>query len=161
VRDGQPRLVDRIVAEDEEVEIDRPGPPPLPALSPEPSLDLEQHPEERVGRQVGLDPGGGVEKAGLGGDPDRLGLVNRRDGRHPHALLEQLQRLPKRRVAIAEVGTERDVRGRQGRSATTAANPTGDSRATSGLRTRTRTAATGKRSLRVSASAVANASSSL
>ena len=76
MRDRQPGLVDRVVAEDEEVEIDRSGPPPHPALSPELLLDLEQRPEEPVGRQIGLDPGCGVEEAGLGGDSDRRGLVN-------------------------------------------------------------------------------------
>ena len=116
VRHGEPRLVDRLVAVEEKVEVDRPRPEPRPgALAPERALDREQPFEELPGREIRLDEAGGVQKPRLVDVPDRIGLPEPGDRDDADVgAVEQLERAPEAALTVAEVGPEADVRARQG-----------------------------------------------
>ena len=75
MRDGQARLVDRLVAVEQQVEVDRPRPPALAALAAELALDREQPVEQLARRELGLERGGAVQEARLVGEP--TGSVSR------------------------------------------------------------------------------------
>ena len=80
MRHRQARLVDRLVAVEQQVEIDRPRPPALAALAPELALDREQRVEQLARRQLGLERGGAVQEraAGRRRRPDRSRAAARR-----------------------------------------------------------------------------------
>src|SRR5438552_6680521 len=140
MRDHEAGFGELLVAVEQQVEVDRARPVAGPlARPPQCALDLEQAVEEDTRRLDGLELGDGVEEARLVGIAPRLRLEQRGDTRGA----EELQRSADRRLAVAEVGPEPDVRERHGRSTVTALNSTGS--ATSGLRTRTRTRSRAKR----------------
>ena len=157
VRHDQTRLVDRLVAVEEEVEVDRPRPPARPdPLAAEPALDVEQVVEQLPRREHRLELGRCVQEARLVLVAPRLALADRRetDG------ADQLGRLSDQRLAVAEVRAEADVGEDHGRVTVTALNSTvRPAGRTSGLRTRTRTDSGPNRSSSVSATADASASS--
>jgi len=76
MRDGQARLVDRLLAVEQQIEVDRARPEAraFPADTAEPALDLEQTLEELARRQRGLE---------LRGDGDEPTLT-------PEALAERI-----------------------------------------------------------------------
>ena len=152
----RPVLVDHLVAVEQQVEVDRARPPALPALAPQPTLDGEEDVEQLPRRELGLERGDAVQKPRLVGDADRIRLAQGRDGDDARELCD---RRTDRLLAVAQIGAEADVRDRHGRVARTAANVTGGSSTTSGLRTRTETPSTGKRATSSSATADASASS--
>ena len=143
VRDAQPRLVHGLVPVQEQVEVDRPRSIAWAVARPSQlALDREQPVEELPRRQRGLERDGGVQEARLVLEPDGVGLAEGRDG---HDLVPQeIDRTAHVRLAVAEVGPEPNVGASHGRSTVAAVNSTG--RSTSGLRTRTRTHCTEKRS---------------
>src|SRR3954453_8598772 len=153
----EPRLVDRLVAVEQEVEVDRPWPPPRPDAFPaEAALDVEQVVEQAARREGGLDLRGRVQEAGLLLVPPGLGLAQPRETRRP----DERCRPPDQRLAVAQVRAETDVGDGHGRSAVTALNSTGrPAGVTSGLRTRTVTRSGANRSSNVSASVAASPSS--
>jgi hypothetical protein len=107
VRDDQPRLVDDLVAVEQEVEVDRPRPPPwAEPEAPEGALDLEQPVEQAAWRELGVDLGRGVQERRLVGVAPGLGLADRREA----GGAEAVGRLEDRGLAVAEVGAEADVR---------------------------------------------------
>ena len=57
MRDGQPRLVDRLVAVEQQIEIDRARAPALAALASELALDSQQRVEQLAGGEIGLEGG--------------------------------------------------------------------------------------------------------
>src|SRR4051794_26460761 len=117
MRDLEPGLVDRVVAVEEEIEVDRPRPPLRPdALAAEPALDVEQVVEQLPGRERRLQLGDGVQEPRLLRVAPRLGLANRRQAR----CADQLGRAADRGFAVSEVRTEPDVGERHGRSTVTA-----------------------------------------
>src|SRR4029077_10946871 len=82
VRDGEARLVDRLVAVDKKVEIERPRPELAGDANPaEALLDGEQPVEELARAERGLERGHAVEEARLLADADRVCLAQRGDGR--------------------------------------------------------------------------------
>jgi hypothetical protein len=160
VRHLEAGRVDRLVAVEEQVEVDRARaearPPPLAAQSP---LDGEQAVEELTRRERRLELGRAVQEARLVEVVDGIGLAKGRNGAELDAGLgrEQVEGSAERRLPVAEVRTQADEGARQRLRSTVAAACSTGSR-TSGLRTRTRTRATGKRSRSASATAAASAS---
>src|SRR5688500_751090 len=158
MRDGEAGLRDRLVAVDEEVEVDRARPPShrigLSPLAAELALELEQAVEELPRREVGLEQDGAVQEARLLDDAYRIGLAQRRDCDH---VGERVDRGPNRRLSVAEIRSDPDV-GARHRSTTIAACPPSSRR--SGLPTRTSTRSTGKRRFSSSATAAASVSRS-
>ena len=76
MRHAQPRLVDDLVAVDEQIEVDRSRPPRAPvAHPPELLLDAQERVQELARRQARLDGDGAVQELRLVGLPDRLGLA--------------------------------------------------------------------------------------
>src|SRR4051812_4487676 len=157
MRHHEPRLVDRLVAVEQEVEVDRPWPPPRPDAFPtEAALDVEQVVEQAARREGGLDLGDRVQEPRLLLVAPRLGLAQRREARRA----DQLGRATDQRLPVAQIRAETDVRERHGRWAVTALYSTGrPAGLTSGLRTRTVTRSGANRSSNVSASVAASASS--
>src|SRR4051794_38420680 len=153
----EPRLVDRLVAVEQQVEVDRPGAPLRPdPLAPEPPLDVEQVVEQAARREGGLDLGHRVEEAWLVLVPPGLRFAQLRQAGGS----DQLRRTTDQRLPLAEVRAETDVSKGHGRSAVTALNSTASpAGTTSGLRTRTRTCSGANRWSSVSASDDASASS--
>jgi hypothetical protein len=114
VRDLEAGLADGFVAVEQEIEVDRAGTPPLRAgtVAAEAPLDLEQAVEEIPRTQARLDFGHPVHEPRLFDVPDRIRLTegrNRHDG-DPVELVHTRQRLAERRLALAEVGAEANVR---------------------------------------------------
>jgi hypothetical protein len=116
VRDLEARLADDLVAVEQEIEVDRAGTPPLLAgtVAAEAPLDLEQAVEELARTQVRLDLGGPVHEPRLVDVPDRIRLAEGRDGddRDPVQRVQAPERLPERRLPVAEVRPEADVSAR-------------------------------------------------
>jgi subtilisin family serine protease len=111
VRNAEARLANRLVAVEEQVEVDRARAEAGAAAHPaEAALDVEEPAEELGRRELRLDLGGRVEEARLVDESDRHGLAERRDAPQLDARLpgEQLERLPERRLAVAEVRAEAD-----------------------------------------------------
>ena len=122
VRDGQTGLVDLRVLVEKQVEVERPRPVrrgPL-ADAPEPALDVEEQGKEVTSRELGLEGGSPVEEARLADDPDRLRVDERGDrGDANSGLGSQLGECgPDRRLAVAEVRSESDIRERHPQDAT-------------------------------------------
>ncbi len=110
VRDREARLVDDLVAVEEQVEIDRPRAVAWAVAGPaERALDLEQRVEQLPRAELGLDCGRALRNARLVVVPPRFRLPERGNGNDDHALAEQLERPPQRRLAVAEVRAEADV----------------------------------------------------
>jgi subtilisin family serine protease len=112
VRNAQARLVDDLVAVEQEVQVDRPWAVPLAA--PDASkllLDHQQALQEWAWSELRRQPDGRVEETRLVDDADGIGLADR-----GHSLDLQLgiagekrKRVADRRVALAEIRTDADV----------------------------------------------------
>src|SRR5690348_11498823 len=157
MRHGQARLVDHDVAVQEQVEVDRARPPVgLGTLASELALDLEETLEQRARLELGLELRDGVQEPRLIRVAPRLGLTDRRK---PHGV-DPLGGLQDHRLTVPEIRAEPDVRASHGRLTVTALNSTGSPAGrTSGFRTRTRVHSGWNRSISVSATALASASS--
>src|SRR5262245_17904948 len=107
----QARLGDLAIAVDQEVEVDRAGAPAHVPHATELLLDLEEAVEQLASRQPRLDGDGAVEESGLVHDPDRVRLLQLRDGEHVDALgfREQLDRPEERDLAWTEIRAEAHV----------------------------------------------------
>src|SRR5438105_8712457 len=112
MRNCQARLVDGLVAVEQQVEVDRARPETRPraADTAEPALDLEQSLEELARRQRGLELRGAVEKARLVEVPDRLRLAQGRDGHYLDPVLgrELLQGDRDLTLRFSEIGADAD-----------------------------------------------------
>src|SRR5436190_2078520 len=158
VRDGEPGLVDHLVAVEEEVEVER----PRAVLAGDPDaaealLDGEQAVEELARGQRRLELEGAVEEGRLSADADRLRLAEGRDGKDVDSLLrgEDADGRAQRALAVAEVRAEPDVGARHGLVTVTLTVPSSPAGRTSGFRTRTRTRSGEKRRSSSSATAAA------
>jgi hypothetical protein len=102
------------IAEEEQVEIDRPRPVARAAECP-PMLGLDglAEVEQLLGGERGSDANGGVEEVRLVEDlTDRLGLVERRNRLDDDAVLAEVgDRPPEVGLAVADVRSEPDVAG--------------------------------------------------
>src|SRR5579871_982486 len=161
MRDGEPGLVDLLVSVEEQVAVERAR--AVLARSPgaaEALLGREQPVEELASRERRLELGGAVEEERLRADADRLRLAQRRDGDDfdPVLLGERLERGADRRLAVAEIRAQPDVRPSHGRVTVTPTVPSRPAGSTSGLRTRTTTRSGAKRVSSSVATAVASAS---
>jgi hypothetical protein len=110
---SQPWLVYELVGVDEQIEVDRPWPPPCPvANAPELTLDAEKDVEELPRRKGRLDGSCPVEEARLVDHPDGIGLAQPRHGDDIGALrrTKKLDRSAERVLARAEIRAEADVR---------------------------------------------------
>ena len=114
MRHVQARDVDRLVAVEEQVEVDRARAEARAAAADaaEAALDVEEEREEVSCAELGLDLRGGVQEARLVEVADRLRLPEGRHGAELEARLgrEQVERPPKRRLPLAEVRSEADER---------------------------------------------------
>src|SRR5690348_658597 len=101
------RLVDRLVAVDEQVEVDRARPEARARpLAAQRLLDGEHPLQELAGRERRLELCRAVQEARLVEVADGVGLAEGRDGAEldPGLGREQVERLPERGLTIAEVG---------------------------------------------------------
>src|SRR4029079_6780921 len=105
--------------------------PALGALAAELAFDGEQRFQQLARGELRLEGCGAVQERRLVDDPDRIGLAQRRDGDDPG---QRVECRADRRLAVAEVGADTDVRAGH-RSAVTVARPPSSS--SSGLPTRT------------------------
>jgi subtilisin family serine protease len=107
---GQTRLVERLLAVHEQVEIDRPRPVvrPLAGASEQP-FELKEEVEQLARRQLGFHLDGRVQEGGLVEEAPWLGLANRGDGAYVDPLAQQLDRVTEHRLAVAEVRTQADI----------------------------------------------------
>jgi len=161
VRHAQAGGVDRLVAVEQQVEVDRArAEARARSLAAQGLLDGEQPIQELARRERRLELGRAVQEARLVQVADGVGLPEGGDGAELDAGLgcEEVERPAERRLPVAEVRAQADEGARQRRRSTVAAACSTGSR-TSGLRTRTRTRDTGKRSRSASAAAAASASS--
>ena len=120
MRYAEPRLVDDLVPVEEQVEIDGPrAETGAVARSAERTFDREQPGEQLAGPEVGLQHHGRVQKARLILDSHRVRLSEARDGEHLDCGIvgEVRDRAPERRLAVAQVRAEADVRPRHERAA--------------------------------------------
>ena len=108
---SEPGFVHDLTAVDEEVEIDEPWSPPLNSYPPERPLDSEERIEELAGGQGRLDRDGSIQEERLIDNADGIGLAQRRNRDHGHALdgCQQPDRLLESPLAIAEIRSEADV----------------------------------------------------
>ena len=111
MRNPQARLVDDLVAVEEEVEIDRARAVALGADATETLLGGEEPVEYLPWCESRLEPRGRVQKARLLDDADRIGLANRRDGDDLDVVvgLQPVERLANQALAVAEVRPDADV----------------------------------------------------
>ena len=109
VRQRQPLGLELDVAEQQQVDVERPRAVARPAEHP-PLLDLDRlaDVEQRLGLELGADPRRGVEEVGLVEDlADRLGLVDGGDRLDLDPVLaEQLDRRAQVLLAVADVRAE-------------------------------------------------------
>src|SRR5204863_2843388 len=112
MRDLQARLVDRLRAEDEQVEIDRARAEPRPQapFAAQAPLDREQPLEQLTRAQRRLDGRRAVEETRLVRITDGIGQAQRRDCEHldPLLLAQQLDSGPDLRLPVAQVAAEPD-----------------------------------------------------
>src|SRR5579862_194026 len=163
VRNGQARLVDLLVSEEQKVEVERPW-SMLAGHSDTAEAPLgleetiEQLPRGERRRQLRCS----VEEKRLRTDADRLGLAERgdRDDLDPVLGAERGDGRADRRLPVAEVGAKPDEGARHGRVTVTPTVPSSPAGRTSGFRTRTRRPSGAKRRSSSSATAPASASSS-
>jgi subtilisin family serine protease len=116
MRELEARLADLLRIVEQEVEVERPralGRPGRP-VPPEPGLDGEQEVEEVPWGELGPELSCPVEEARLVEIPDRLGLLERRDGDHLHPVraVQLGNGRANRGLAVAEVRAQRDERSR-------------------------------------------------
>src|SRR5438128_10434606 len=115
----EPRLVDLRLTVDEQVEVE--GPRPVGAggraVATESGLEHEQAAEEVAWRQLGLERNDSVQKARLIDNPNRLGIDERGNADDLDARRRRELRdcCAERRLAVAEVGAEPDIRPGHGR----------------------------------------------
>jgi subtilisin family serine protease len=110
--DLETRLLDPVVAVEEQVEVDRPRPETRAgAIAAELQLDLLQPLEERARRELGSQHRGAVEESRLVVVSDGIGLAERGDSLDPDVFVgfEQLERATDRQLALTEVGAQADV----------------------------------------------------
>jgi hypothetical protein len=109
--DAQAGLVDRFLAVEQEVEVDRPRAPALlrGAVSAQATFDLQEALEELARRKVCLELGDGVQELRLVGDAHRICLPHRRATDRTE-LYEQLERPADVLVPVAEVRADAHVR---------------------------------------------------
>jgi hypothetical protein len=114
VGNRQPRLVDLLVAEEQQIEVDRPRPVPRPLATnaPESRFDRQEAVEQRTRLKVGLDGGGTVQEGRLVLVPDGLRLAQRRDCDDVDSRLaaQQIEGGGDARIALAEICSDADVR---------------------------------------------------
>src|SRR5690349_13170158 len=113
MRYGQTRLADDLLPVQEEVEIDRARPVPRTgARAPELALDVEQHGEQVLRAERGVNRRDTVQKRRLVAIAPGLRLAQPRDGHELHTgpLDEQLERAGDRRLAVAQIRPDADVR---------------------------------------------------
>ena len=112
VRDAQAGLVDRLLAVEQKVEVDRPRAEARPRpLASERALDGEHPLKERAGGELGVDRARGVEEAGLVDVPDGVRLAKSGDRDDADVgPVEEVERAPEVSGTIAEVRSEADVR---------------------------------------------------
>src|SRR5439155_8443943 len=163
VRDGEPGLVDHLVAVQEKVEIERPRAVLVgDANAAETLLDREQPVEELARREARLQLDGSVEERRLLADSHRFRLAQGRDADDLGSRLgpERVDGCAQRALAVAEVRAEADVSARHGLVTVAATVPSRPAGRTSGFPTRTRNRSGAKRRSSSSATADASASSS-
>src|ERR1043166_3034635 len=112
VRNRAAGLADHAIAVQEQVEVERPGPPSLlpNTGTPAGAFNREQGLEQVARGEFGRGQRGGVQVAALWDRTDRLGLDNRR-GRQERGALEAAERFDRAGemgVSIAEIGTQAD-----------------------------------------------------
>ena len=107
MRNAKTRVVDDLGAVQEEVEVDRPGPPSLHSLPSKRPLDREERVEELARGERRLECSSAVQEAGLIDDADGIGLAELGDGEHvdPVHGREQLDRLLESPPSVTEVCT--------------------------------------------------------
>ena len=113
MRHGQARLVQYDLAVDEQVEVDRPRAPPFAgAIATERLLDREEDIEQRPRLEAGLELDDAVQVPRLLDRPPRVRLAEPRDRRDLDARIgpEQVDRPTDRRLPVAEVRSDADVR---------------------------------------------------
>ena len=118
VRHAEAGLVDPLPAEEEQIEVEAArGVAHRSAPAAGRGLDRQQAIEEHPGPERGHELRGAVQIRALRRRAHRLGLVERRDGRHPDtgARAQRRQRRLELRLAIAEVRAQGDVCGRRRR----------------------------------------------
>jgi hypothetical protein len=103
--DGQARLVHGLLAEQEEVEVDRARPPAFLAHAAEALLDRQQALEQLPRTEIGLDPNGAVQEGALLHGPDGLGLADLGHGGDVDSVLrgEQFDGAPEVALTVAQV----------------------------------------------------------
>lgn len=101
----QARLVEDLVAEDEQVEIDRPRPETLSADTAQARLDVQQPRQELARRQVGLHLDGAVQERPLLDGADGLGLTQPGDRHDVDPLLgsETVERGMQMSLTVTEI----------------------------------------------------------
>lgn len=113
MRHGQARLVQYDLTVDEQVEVDRPRPPPLAgAIATERLLYREENIEQRPWLEAGLELDDTVQVPRLLDLPPRVRLAEPRDRRDLDARIgpQQVDRPTDRRLPVAEVRSDADVR---------------------------------------------------
>ena len=85
VRDGEDRVVRRVPVDPEDVDVERARPPPHVAHPGRRRFGRGARGQQVRRREVGLDRDDGVEEVVLHRPADRVGLVDRRHRRDPHA----------------------------------------------------------------------------
>jgi len=117
VRDGEARLVDFLVAVEEQVEVERARAVLAGSADATEALLGREEPAEELARaERRLELGGAVEEERLRADADGLGLAQRGDGDDLDPLLlgERRERSANRRLTIAEIRAKADVDNRHG-----------------------------------------------
>lgn len=107
-----------LVAEQEEVEVERAGRFLREALAAELELDALRELEQLLGAEVGPADRDGVEERRLGGRGDRFGQVERRDDERAQRFFEPVERLRQNAPGVAEIaaqGEREPPRNRRGR----------------------------------------------
>ena len=108
MRQGEARRLELDLAEDQQVDVERPRPVARAQRAPALDLDRLADIEQRLGLELGADADAGVEEVGLVEDlPHRLGLVGRGDGLDLDPVTGQLgDRGAQMAGAVADVGAQ-------------------------------------------------------
>jgi hypothetical protein len=89
MRNDQFLGLDRLLIEEQDIEIDGPWPPPERLLPSQPRFDLSQRSQEFAGLKICLDLNGRVHEPVLVENTQRLSLVERRSSKEPVAINPQ------------------------------------------------------------------------
>ena len=101
---------DRVLVPDQ-VEVERARSPAHVPHAAVRRLDREEDVEQRVGVELGVERGDGVQERRLVGEPDRIRPVERRGVRYPPGPVREIRgRRAQRRSRISQVAPESDVR---------------------------------------------------